>query len=338
MSPPAATVDGVTITQSQLNTQLTQVIDNSYSRCALELQGNLPSSIDGVGGNTVSSQFASYELSTMVLDTLVSQDLARRHVSVSSDALSAARVDLASQLQPSSATGGTSPCGLSGSQLLAHASSSFTTNQIQYLADQEQLAVALGHIDLRDSALRSYYASHASQFAEVCLSDIAVTSQAQAESIRNAVVSGAVPFATEAGQNSIDTQTATNGGAIPCVLGSEVQNTQILAAIASLGAGQVSQPISESQATGETVWLLIEVNGRPELPFAQALPQIRQTLLASEDSSVSSEFDRITADAKVTVDPRYGTWSHLRGVSAPVPPPSKDVLKPSADLPATLSG
>ncbi len=338
VSPPAATVNGTTITQSQLNSQLSLVVDNAYARCVIELQGNVPSSLEGVGGSTVSSQFASYQLSTMVLDRLVSQDLARRRVTVGSDDLASARVDLASQLQPSSSSGGTSPCGLAGSQLLQHVPSSFASRQIEYLADEEQLAAALGHLDLSGTGLLSYYSSHASQFAQVCLADIAVTSQSQAESIRNAVVSGSVPFATEARQNSIDVQTAQNGGGIPCVLSSQIQNAQILSAIASLGPGQVSQPISEAQQTGGTVWLLIEVTGTPELPFTEAVSQIRQTLLSSQDSKVSSEFDKITADAHVTVDPRYGTWSHLRGVSPPVPPASKYVLSPSADLPATLSG
>jgi PPIC-type PPIASE domain len=346
VSPPAAIVDGATITQNQLNSQLSDLVqdqtqternESQDARCALELQGSsLPSPLAGAGESTVSSQLASFELSTLILDELVTQDLARRHHPVTASDLSAAEADLEIQLdssiESSSESGSPSCAGdLTGRQLLQDVPSGFSSEEVRYLADEEQLAVAVVHVNLSTPSLERYYLANRSQFAEVCLSDIEMTTQAQAQSIRATIASGKATFAAEARQSSIDSQTSSNGGAIPCVPTSEVQNSAILQAISFLTTGQVSQPVQVSTSTGGTVWLLVQVNGRPEIPFAQVKSQIRLTLLSAQSAKVSDEFDRITSAANVTVDPRYGSWSHLKGIRPPVPPPAKDLLSPGGD-------
>ncbi len=59
--------------------------------------------------------------------------------------------------------------------------------------------------------------------------------------------------------------------------------------------------------------------------------QVRLTLLGGQNSAVSGELSRIIRRARVTVDPRYGTWNGLKEVMPPVSPPGKDLLSPSAD-------
>ncbi|MGD0321192.1 MAG: peptidylprolyl isomerase [Acidimicrobiales bacterium] len=339
VSPPAATVDGATITQSKLDAQLSDVAQNQYARCAIELQGaSLPSSVTGAGDSTVPSALASYELSTLVLDELVAADLARRHHSVGASEVSAATEDLVAQFESSTSSSG-SPCPaqVTGRQLLALLPKGFSSEQVRYLADEEQLAVAVAHVDLSAAALERYYSTNSSQFAEVCLSDIALPSQAQAQSVLGAVSSGAATFADEARRNSTDTQTAQNGGAIPCVLSSDVQSPTILSAIASLAPGQVSQPVQATTSSGGTVWLLLQVNARPELPLAQVRSQIRLTLLSEHSAELTREIDLLTSRARVTVDPRYGSWSRLRGVTPPVAPAAKYLLSPGADQPVGSS-
>jgi len=346
VSPPAATVNGSTISQSQLDSVLSAVVGNKdqYVACALQLQGtNLPSSLAGAGGSTVSSDLASYELSTLVLDELVSQDLARHHHSVTSDAISKAATDLETEfgLSASSASSsGSQSClgQLSGRQLLLHLPSSFSSEQVRYLADQEQLAVAVAHVDLSTASIEHYYFAHASEFAETCISDIEVTTQAQAQSILGTITSGAASFATEAQQLSLDTQTAPNGGVVsPCFSSSQLQSSTVLSSVSTLSAGQVSQPIQVTASTGSAVWLLLQVDSKPEVPLSQATSQIRLALLSAGSSTLSREFDRLSSRAKVSVDPRYGTWNHLRGVQAPVPPPAKYLLSPAADQPGSSS-
>jgi PPIC-type PPIASE domain len=336
-SPPAATVNGATITQSQLNSQLSAISQSAYVRCALELQGSIPNSVQGAANDTVSTELASDELSTMIIEELLSQDLSGLHRTVGASDLDAARADFEARLEPTPQEGGTSPCGYGGRQLDEHLPAAFSALQVRYLAEQEQLAASLGHLDLTTQALERYYFSHAANFAEVCLSDIAVTSQSQAQSIAQQIASGTTTFADAARKISIDTSTAANGGAIPCVPASEIQNSSVLSAIDGLGAGQVSRPVQETSSTGAPVWLLLQVSGRPEVPFSQAEPQIRQDILASQSSELSKEFHAIAKTAQVYVDPRFGTWSHLRGVVPPVPPASRYVLAPSANLPPSFA-
>jgi hypothetical protein len=337
VSPAAATVNGVTITQSKLDTQLSDVAQNSYSRCLLQLEGGLPSSVTGVGGNTVSSQLASSELSTLILGQLISRYLASHHVAVTTSAISSARADLEAGLVQAEQSAGSSPCGVAGRQLVERLPSSFANEEVGFLSDQELLAVSIGHLDLSTTGLKRYYSSHVSAFAEVCLSDIEVLSQSQAQSIRNSIASGSTSFGDAARADSEDTSTSSNGGANPCFLMSGLQNASILSAIDALMPGQVSQPVSVTSSTGQTAWLLLQLNGRPELPFTQAATLAREMLLGTQSSKVSEELQHLTKAAHVNVDPRYGTWSHLKGVTPPVPPSTKYVLAPTANTPPSVS-
>jgi hypothetical protein len=332
ISPPAATVNASEISQNQLETTLSDVLHSAYARCALQIQGQLPSTSNGTGSNTVSAQLASYELSNAILEELVAQDLGSRHMHLTSADLAAAKADYVSQLELS-ATAGPSPCGISGADLYGRLPSRYAAGQVEVLAGEERLAAAVEHVDLSTPSLERYYLSHPGQFSQVCLSDIAVATQAQAQSVLGSITSGATTFSQAARQLSLDTSTAANGGALPCVLSSEIQNTSLLSAISTLAPGQVSQPVADQTSTGQTVYLLFQVDGRPLVPFASAEPRVRETLLSQNSSPLTKEFGRITADAHVSVDPRYGTWSKLRGViTPPNGPPSRFVLKPSADV------
>jgi hypothetical protein len=333
--PPAASVQGATVSRHQLDTELSEISQSPYAQCALTLQGvNLPSTLSGAGDDTVSSTLASFELSTLVLERLVETDLARRGHPVTAADLQAARVDLVSQLTPGAGSPSPCPNGVVGQQLVDRLPATFRADQVGFLAAQEQLAVTLGHVDVSRPALLAYYRAHPSEFQELCLSDIAVQSQAEAQSIHDAIASGAATFASEAQQDSIDTQTAPNGGQIPCVASSQVVNSVILGAIAGLAPGQISAPVFEpnASATGGGVWFVLELDGRPVVPFAQAEAQIRERLLSAQNAAVSAEFTRLAEAAHVTVDPRYGTWTAARGVQPPKAPPAADLLSRSADL------
>lgn len=333
--PPAATVSGVTVGRSQLDSLLSEITQSAYAQCALQLQGvNLPTPLTGAGDYTVSSQLASYELSTLVLGRLIDRDLARRGHPVTASDLSDAQTDFVAQLTP--AAGSTSPCPgqITGQSLASRLPAGFRTQQVQFAAAEDQLAITVGHLDVSPGALLAYYRAHPSQFQELCLSDIAVDTQAQAQSLRAAIVSGSSSFAAEAEQNSLDTETASDGGQIPCVPASEVVNSLIVSAVAGLSPGQVSQPVYESSSTsGGGVWFLLEVNGRPDIPFSAAESGIRQQLVSAEEPAVSAELGRLAKVAHVTVDPRYGRWSATEGVTPPSTPPAKDLLSSTADQP-----
>lgn len=337
--PPAATVSGSTVSRSQLDSLLSDVAHSPYAQCALELQGvNLPTPLTGAGQDTVSSELAAYELSTLVLGRLIDADLARRGQAVTAADLSAARADLVAQFTPTS--GATSPCPgqIAGETLYGRLPSGFRQDELAFSAGEDQLAVTLGHLDVSPAALYAYYQAHPADFQELCLSDIAVASQSQAASLRQAIVSGASSFAAEAEQSSLDSSTAADGGQIPCVPSSEVANGVITSAIAGLSPGQISQPVFDSSASASGVWFLLEVDGRPSIPFSQAQTQIREQLLSAENSAVSARLGRLAKAADVSVDPRFGTWSSAEGVTPPRTPPATDLLSSAADQPSGASG
>jgi hypothetical protein len=335
LSPPAATAEGATVSTSQLMDQLSAVAgNNAYVQCTLAAQGvNLPQSVAGAGGDTVSSAFAAYELSTLVLERLVQADLSRRGRSVSAADMAAARADLASQISSAEQSGS---CGASatGAQVVDRLPAVFRQEQVGFFAAQERLAEVVGHIDVGTTALHAYYEGHPTQFQQLCLSDIAVQSQAQAQQIHDAVASGATPFAAEAQQSSVDQQTASAGGRLGCVARSTIANQVILGALAPLQVGQITEPFQEPSSSGGSIWLVLRLDGLQTVPFSQAEPQIRQQLLSAKNAVVSAEFGRITRTAEVTVDPRFGTWSPAAGVQAPKAPPAKDLLSRTADTTA----
>ena len=86
MSPSAATVNGVTISQSQLQDQLTTVSGSTVAQCALSIEesqsGGTPPPVAGTGDDTVSTQFAASQLNVLVAQTLEENELAARHQSV----------------------------------------------------------------------------------------------------------------------------------------------------------------------------------------------------------------------------------------------------------------
>ena len=339
LSPPAATVAGATVTTSQLNAQLSAIAQSPYAQCTLQIQGvNLPAKVTGAGDSTVTSELASFELSTLVLERLVTTDLARRGHPVTDGDVTSARQDLVAQLSSSASQ---SPCLLSGRQLVDRLPAAFRNQQVRFLAAQERLAATLGKVDLSPAALFTYYQSHPTQFQEVCLSDIAVQSQAQAQQIHDAIASGASTFAAEAQQSSIDTQTAANGGQIPCVATTQIVNQVITNAIAGLSPGQITQPVFEQTGTpgGGGVWFVLQLDGRPNIPFESSQSQIRERLLSPANALVSAEFSRLAARADVSVDPRFGKWTVAQGIQPPTPPPPSDLLSASADsAPSSTTG
>ncbi|HZU80174.1 MAG TPA: peptidylprolyl isomerase [Acidimicrobiales bacterium] len=332
LSPPAASVGSATVTRAQLDSQLSAIAGSPYAQCALQLQGvGLPTPLTGVGDDTVNTTFANYELNVLVVERVIDQALAARHQSVTAADLQAARADLQAELTPSS--GGSSPCpgAVAGKALIGQLPTAFADEQVHLLADQERLTAVIGHVHLDQASLLAYYNAHSADYQEICLSDIAVLSQTQAQQIHDAIAAGTSTYAAEAAQNSIDTQTAANGGAVGCLLPSQLGNLQ--ADIVALPQGQPSLPIEEPGGgpNNQPVWFVFEVDGRRQVPFSQAAPQIRQQLLSSQSAAVSAEFSRLARAADVTVDPRYGTWSSTQGIRPPVAPPADTLLSSTAD-------
>ena len=332
VSPVAATVDGQQITQSQLNQAMAIVMDSAAADCSIEMQGQQLSNPNGVGTSSATALFAGEELQTLVNNELISFDLAKRHVAVTSDDIAAGRQDFLVALANQN---GSAPQNCpTGQQLYDALPATFAQQQVQSFAEIDLLLATMAGISIGPSALQAYYSAHQSAFAETCLSAIVVSSQAQANSIRAAVVAGS-SFATEAQQNSLDQTTAPQGGAIGCPADSAIAtNSAVSQQLTGLGINQVSQPFEQQNSDGSTSWVLLEVTGRTVQAYSQVTSQIRNDLLSPHSSLLQPEAQRLLSSANVTVDPRYGQWQGAKGISAPVPPPMRFVLSPAADQPS----
>ncbi|MHB1502452.1 MAG: peptidyl-prolyl cis-trans isomerase [Acidimicrobiales bacterium] len=331
ISPSAATVNGAVITQARFDADLATLSSSRTAQCALELQGASLPALKGSGASTVTSGFAAGELSTLIEQELVGQALARRHLTVSSSGLAAAKRDVAAELMPPPG-GSPSPCGMEGAQLLAALPPSFAHQQVLFQAQVESLLASVARIDISPAAIRHYYDSHRSLFEQDCLSDIVVATQAEAAKIRAKVEAGG-SFASEAKAHSLDQQTASGGGALGCLPTSQITNPSLVSALAALSIGQVSQPLFEAQVGPSGSWVLLQVTGRPVSPLSHVSGQIRRQLLGAHGNILQAKLTSLVHSAKVTVDPRYGHWKAAGGVVPPVPPPARDLISPPQGTP-----
>ncbi len=337
LSPTAATVDGIAISQSQFQSQLSVVSSSAVAQCALSIEeaqsgGTLPT-VTGSGDATVTTQFAAFELNSVIEQTLEQVALGRRHIVVSASDIALARQDYVSQVEAASTQVG-SPCNLTGTALVDRLPKAFLDSQARGLAAQERLEEVVGGIDVSPTALRAYYGAHLSQVTQLCLNLIVATSQASAQSIHDQIAAGA-SFATAAAGAGVNPNSPA-GGQGPCVYPSDIAaqlGPAAAAVVEPLADGQLAPPQGipiADQTTGgsSTVWIVIGVRQHHLVSFADSESGLRQELLANGGASLTAALGRAVHSARVTLDPRYGTWSNRHGVTAPSPPAPAFVLNP----------
>ena len=355
VSPPAATVNGVTISQSTLNDQLSSEVANQGAQCAALVAAGATASPIGVGSegdgatpNAVTPTFADNALETLVLQQLEVQALAQRKVTVSradvADATGDYENQLQSQLQQAQAqSSAPTGCPLSPSSPVANQlPGSFLRRQAASLADEEVFEQAVGHVDLSQGALEAYYASNTAELTQVCLNVIVADTQADAQAVHDLIAAGA-SFATAATSAHADKTGTPSGGELQCAYPAALQlGTATTAAVEALATGQLAEPLTlvRQGSTGATTtfYLVVQMRARQLAPFATLRNSIRQVILEAHVSVVGTTLNKLVGEAHVTVDPRYGTWSARRGVTVPTAPPPAFVLNGAANVPPPSTG
>ena len=338
LSPPAATVDGTTVTRSQLDAQLQTASGSPAAQCALEVlaeqNGSSLPTVAGSGDDTVTTQFAAYELTGLVRQAIERRGLAEHHATVGSADLAAARQDYLNEL--TAAAQSSTPCGLSGSALVQRLPKAFVDQEAALLADDERLEEVAGHIDVSPAGLYAYYQSHQFDVTEECLDIIVATSQSAAQTIHNTIAAG-TSFAVADQGPGVNPNGPTDAEE-PCVFPATIESQlgpQVAAVVATLGVGQVANPLGVTvtdPTTGQpsTVWIVLGVRQRQLAPFAGVESGIRLELLQQGQAALDAALERLGAGMRVDVDPRYGAWTTKQGVVPPTAPPSSFVLNPSA--------
>lgn len=353
-SPSAATVDGSSITQNQLDSQLSLAAapgpggqaptpENQFVQCALDIQGggSLPA-VTGVGDDTVTTQFAATTLESMVLENLEQSALARRHVGLTAADVSAAKADFISQLEESESQSGGSPCMLTGTQLIGRLPAAFLHQQAVSLAYQEELEEVVGHVNVGPAALMAYYRSHTANLTQVCLNLIITDTQAAAQTIQGQIAGGTTFPAASQGAG-VDPE-SPSGGEVSCTYPSSIVATfgdTLAGTIDALGVGQLAMPLAwsteDQSGAPVTLYVVVQMRQKQLVAFDQVSGAIRQVLLSQGSAVVNTTLNRLVARARISLDPRYGTWSAGKGVSVPTAPAPAFLLNRTVDQAAGSS-
>jgi parvulin-like peptidyl-prolyl isomerase len=155
------------------------------------------------------------------------------------------------------------------------------------------------------------------------VSHILVQTLDEANAIESELDAGA-DFATLAQEQSIDTGSGTNGGALGCLqTGQFVPEFEEAALAATPGT-----PTAPVQSEFGYHVILVEA---PFVTYENLAPQIAQEL-ASEQTALTEFFDEAFGDLDIEVDPRYGTWVVDEGgprVEPPDVPSARDGREPA---------
>ncbi len=336
VTPPAATANGATISTATLNSQLQTLQTTAAGGCLLQLENAqlAATSGEGTGGpGTYSMTFTNAVLNNQVGALLAVQYAASKGITISPADLMTARSDFESTLdgeisaavQQASSSGTLSFCqsttgsSITGKALLSDLPPAIAEAQIHNQAVDEKL-LARG-ADLSDAAVAAYYNANLAQFTTACVSVIATDSQTKANQLVAQINAGET-FASVAKANSLDSQTAANGGALGCNY-TRAQVEQALR-VQSVTVGQPIAPVQDS-STGS--WIIYEVTSETVAPLSAASTVARRELLQSTTNvnRVSKEIVAFARVSDVAVNPRYGTWRRL-SIVPPVSPPSQFLL------------
>jgi peptidyl-prolyl cis-trans isomerase C len=321
VAPYAAVVNGSRISQATLSSDLHAITQNKAFLDHLQSSGQ----VTGQGQGTFDSQFVASILSGRISLTLVDQALARRGITLTSDDLALAEPDVVASFASSS--GSSAAPSESGQQIFDGFPSYYRRHLVEASAALTALEADLGRVDVSRQALARYYRAHLPEFTLTCVSDIAVSTQAQAAGLLAQIQAGA-DFARVAEANSGDNP--QSGGALGCAPpGTFVQPFQSV--VDSLAIGQVSQPV---QVNGS--WHLVTVTARGPEPFSSATPTIRQTLLQAASGRITARLTALERRADVSVNPQYGRYvvsGQQAGVVPPVGPPQRLLTAPGLSGP-----
>jgi hypothetical protein len=338
----AADVNGTTISQQSLSSDVSAIAGSAPYQCYLNSQeylssngaGSLPA-VTGAGKTenaddhpTATSAFVATYLDTEIGHQLVQQVAAKQNVTVTPAQLADARAAYAGQISSvMSATAQTQnprlTCGaavpLTGPEVLQTLPASFVNAQVQFVATASVLQEQLSGVGASDADLARYYSHHRSGFDRVCVTVAGFSTQAEAQTAATKVASG-TPFSQVASQ----AQGGPRGcGALP-VFASQLPSTVNLG---SLPVNAVSAPISAGGG-----YFLLQFTSRTATPFSSAKPYVEQAVQRAGSTATQKAITAAERQASVRVDPRYGVWVPVQAsVFTPLTPSNSDVLNPSAN-------
>ena len=289
-SPYAAVVNGSEISQQQMHDALSAVSANAGYRCTIEAGGS--SRVAGAGEGTFNSAFGAQELSILIQDKIVREELVRLRLPEPSGLTPIVRSQVEAAFMPASG------CSGSGASVLAAFPDSYRNPLLQFQKDEDALAAHLAGTTLVPGALATLVATHRGELSLACISALIVQSKSEIASLRRRIVHGA-SFAALARAHSIDTGSAPEGGALGCIPTAEF-SSPLDTVVVGLKVDRVSAAISF-----HSEWLLLLLTGRRPESYVQLV----SSLVTKEQTQLGKLITRLIRSARIEVDPQYGTWN-----------------------------
>lgn len=329
--PPAATVNGTKISQVALDDELQAIEHNTDYVRQIEGAG---ATVRGKGKGTLSNAFVSRVLTRQIFLQLVHNEIIRRKLAVPTG-------DVRSGEQQAIQSVG-------GEAVWKKFPKSYQQTLLRRSAEVGVLQNALSDVKVDAAAIQKFYEANAEQFSQTCASHILFsvpgdggapdqqktaaqidTLRAQAEDVKKQIDAGA-DFAAMAKQYSTDTSNKDQGGDLQCGAAGRFV-PEFDTALAALAVGQVSGPVQTQFGIH-----LIKVTDRKKQSLEEATPQIQQQLQGQGQQGLSKFLQDALPKAKVSVNPRYGTFSkdgQNPGVVPPDAPPTTQVGRGSSPPP-----
>jgi hypothetical protein len=343
----AAVVNGTTISQQQLNSDVSAIAASDDYQCYLNSQQYLESNgesalppVTGAGTGqdnstnlTATTAFVSTYLDTEIGDTIIVQLGAEHHVTVSQADLDSARQNYESHIsgvmqEVGQTAEGENPkfsCGLTGSslsgaQVLATMPASFVDQQVQVYATAAVLQEDLAGVGASNADLQRYFSEHESDFDTACFT-VGVYSTEQAAQEAAAAVAFGQSFSTLAAAT-------TGGGPQGCeVLYGVSSQLGSDAHLDTLAVNAVSQPISYNGS-----YLLVQITKLTPNDFDKVTTYVQGAVEAAGSADTSKAIQAKEKRSDVSVDPRYGKWiSGVAQILTPLTPEGSDVPNATAN-------
>jgi hypothetical protein len=321
--PAAATVNGETISQQDLDDELEAIRDNEDYIASIEAGGL---AVTGEGAGTLTNAFVSRVLTRQIFLKIVHDEVERRDLEITDDELESVRPSVIQSV--------------GGEEVFDQFPAGYRDTLVRRNAEVARLQRDLGGPEITDADVQAFYEENAERFAETCVSHILfgvtgddgqLDQEATAAEVERltadaaaakAQIDAGADFAAVAAERSVDTSNKDQGGDLDCgPAGRFVPEFET--AMDALEVGVVSAPVVTQFGVH-----LIKVTERRTQPLEEAEDQIRQELSGEGEQAFSQFLQEALADAKVTVNPRYGRFSKDGQAPGIIPPDAPTTTVP----------
>ncbi len=293
VSPSAATVNGTRLDRREFQDLLRTYADNTLYTSAASQQGV---AVQGAQDGGVSIRFATSVLTDEIFLTLVGDEVARLGLEVTSGARELARDVFAVPF-------------LRGQAAFDAFPTWFQDRMIDRIAAWVTLQAHFAGIGDPKEAIDAALAEDPAQFESRCLSHILVDNEDEAREIVGLLAGGA-DFATLAEERSIDPGSAAQGGTLGCSTKTETTARYVPEFATAANAAEVGRPTAPVKSDfGYHIILVTSTEPSPN----GALQAVLQPGEAAYREWLTGAF----STARITVDPRYGTWDEQNALIVP---------------------